>query len=453
MARETFAEIAKRRLLGVLMLTVVAGLITLSIAFYNKAFTSTVDVTLRTDHTGNSLLVDSDVKERGVIVGSVKSVSSKADGAVVKLALNPGRIKEIPKTVSAQILPKTLFGEQYVALIIPPNTPLDGSNHIKANDTIPQDRSQGALETEKVLGDILPLLTAVSPADLNATLTALAQALHNRGEALGRTLVNFDQYLKQINPHTKQLVTDLTKLGQVSLEYNALAPDIFGTLKNLQTSAKTIIARKQAFADLLNQGTQASTVLESFLSDNEQRLITVTGQTDKVYSLLDKYSPEFGCLFPAINKLYGLASQAIYNHRIHLTVTVNANNLGAYKKNAKKDDTPILITGFGPNCFGLPDNPGPTDANGRFQIPPKYQCLRDGVNGGALTKKAENPNCKVPGAATAQSATNRALNSPEENAMVNSVIASQLNTTPNKVPGVATILGAPLLRGTQVVVK
>lgn len=453
MAQESVGEVIKRRLLGLLMLVVVAGLVTLSIAFYNKAFTSTANVTLKTDHTGNSLLVDSDVKERGVIVGSVESVTAKADGATVKLALNPDRLKEIPANVSAQILPKTLFGEQYVSLIIPKDAPLDGSNHIRAGDTIEQDRSRGALETEKVLGDILPLLTAVDPKDLGATLTALAQALRNRGDALGRTLVNFDQYLKQINPHTKQLVTDLTKLGQVSLEYNALAPDIFGTLKNLQTSAKTIVARRAALTNLLNQGTQASNVLDGFLTDNEQRLITVSGQTNKVYSLLAEYSPEFQCLFPAINKLYDLAGQAIYQHRIHLTVTVNGNNLGAYKKNAKKDDTPKYVSGFGPNCFGLPDNPQPTDANGRFQIPPKYRCLRDGVNGGALTRAGESPNCKVPGAATTQSATNRALNSPEEDAMVNSLIASQLNTTPNKVPGVATILGAPLLRGQTVVVK
>ena len=33
------------------------------------------------DHTGNALIVESDVKERGIIVGSVKSVQSKGDGA------------------------------------------------------------------------------------------------------------------------------------------------------------------------------------------------------------------------------------------------------------------------------------------------------------------------------------------------------------------------------------
>src|SRR5579875_167718 len=233
MAQESLGTVTKRRLLGVLFLVVLAGLITLSIAIYNKAFTATVDVTLKADHTGNELLVDSDVKERGIIVGSVKSVHATGEGgATVTLALDPSRVDEIPANVTAQILPKTLFGEQYVSL----NFPQNPSQHIQAGDVIPQDRSKGALETEKVLGDILPVLTAVDPADLNATLTALAQALQNRGDKLGQTLVNFDQYLTKMNPQTAQLADDISKLGQVSLEYNSLAPDIFGTLQNLQTS-------------------------------------------------------------------------------------------------------------------------------------------------------------------------------------------------------------------------
>jgi phospholipid/cholesterol/gamma-HCH transport system substrate-binding protein len=436
--KESFATVAKRRLLGLLFIVVVGSLIALSIAIYNKAFTKTVMVTLRADHTGNELIVDSDVKERGIIVGSVKSVSSEGSGAVVELALDPSRTKDIPSNVKAQILPKTLFGEQYVSLIYP----TDPARSIQHGDVIPQDRSKGALETERVLGDILPLLTAVSPADLNATLTGLAQALHNRGDKLGQTLVNFDRYLKQINPHTKQLVDDLDKLGQVSLEYNNLAPDIFATLDNLQTSAKTIVQRQQGLDSLLVNGSDTANVLNGFLDENEQRLISITGQTNKVYALLDKYSPEYTCLFAGINNLYTGTSNAIYNHRIHLTITLNANNLGAYRPGQE----PKLVTGLGPNCFGLPDNIAPTDANGRFQIPDKFQCLNDGA---PLTKAGESPTC----GASSSTATKRAMGSPEENAMVNTIVASDLGTTPNKVPGVATLLAGPLLRGQQVVVK
>jgi phospholipid/cholesterol/gamma-HCH transport system substrate-binding protein len=434
MVKEAAIDVVKRRLLGVLFIVVVGSLIALSIAIYNKAFTDTVDVTLRADHTGNQLIVDSDVKERGLIVGSVASVDSDGkNGARVKLQLNPDLVDQIPSNVTAQILPKTLFGEQYVSLIIPS----DPARPIRSNDTIGQDTSPGALETQTVLGDMLPLLTAVSPAELNATLTALSDALHNRGEKLGQTLVNFDNYLKAINPHTKQLVDDLGKLGEVSLEYNSLAPDILASLQNLQTSAKTVVEKRAALDNLLTTGNGTAGILESFLSDNEQRLIAITGQTDKIYTLLAAYSPEFTCLLAGVNHLYDLAHSAIYDNQIHLSATIDNSNLGPYKQG----EEPRLITGLGPNCFGLPDNI-PLDKNGHFQIPDKYQCLNDGA---WLTRKGQTGGCGAK--------STSAIGSPEENALVNTIISSQLGTTPDKVSGAATLLAGPLLRGQQVVVK
>jgi hypothetical protein len=46
-----------------------------------------------------------------------------------------------------------------------------------------------------------------------------------------------------------------------------------------------------------------------------------------------------------------------------------------------------------------------------------------------------------------------ALGSPAENALVNTLIAGEYGTSPDKVPPIATALAAPLLRGTTVNVK
>jgi phospholipid/cholesterol/gamma-HCH transport system substrate-binding protein len=421
----------KRRIFGVVFIVFVTSMISLSILIYNKAFTSTVDVTLEANHTGNLLMVDSDVKVRGIIVGAVKSVSSKGSGAIVRMQLDPADVKMIPKNVSAQILPKTLFGEQYVSLILPSKR----QRAIKESDTIPQDRSKGALESQAVIADLFPLLTAVQPAELNATLTALADALHNRGDELGQTLVNFDKYLKVMNPHTKRFVDDLKKLGQVASEYNDLAPDILATLRNLQTSARTVVQKQAGLDNLLVTGSDTSRVLKGFLAENEQRIIQVSGQTNKIYPMLNHYSPEFSCLFKGINRLYTLTGQMIYNNQIHLSVTVDQQNQGAYRPG----NEPILVSGLGPECFGLPNPPRP------FQFPGKYKCINDGA---ALTKDpcAQQPH-------STNSVDNKALNSAAENAYVNTLIAGDLHTTPDKVPGTATLLAGPLLRGQDVVVK
>jgi phospholipid/cholesterol/gamma-HCH transport system substrate-binding protein len=453
MAKESVLAVAKRRGLGVLYLVLITALVWLSVAIYQKKFTPVVLVSLKADHTGNSLQDGSDVKERGIIVGSVRGVKvdSGPDGGcinqqvscvTVTLALDPSKVAEIPKDVSAQILPKTIFGEQYVSLEIPQDKPKNKQEAIAAGDTISQDRSQGALETEKVLGDLLPLLQAVKPAELNATLTAVATALQGRGEELGNTLVQLDTYLKGLNPHTKNLVDDLGKLGQVSDEYNNVAPDLFATIDNLQTSAKTVIAEKQSVANLFDTATSTSNVIRSFLADNEQRMITVVGTSAKVYHLLAEYSPESTCMFSALAKLYDLASSIIQGRQVRLSIVVDQNNAGGYKPG----EQPFYVDGLGPNCFGLPDNPQP-QVDGKFQIPPKYQCFNDGA---ALT---DNPCGQRARSNSDQNIAQAAIGSSGENALVSTLISGMYHAPPNKVPPIATMLAAPLLRGTAVRVK
>jgi virulence factor Mce-like protein len=447
MPDESLATVTKRRLLGLLYLVVVAALIALSIAIYLKKFTSTAVVTLKTDYTGNQLLLQSDVKERGIIVGSVTSIEPDSTDCSqttvtcvkVKLALEPSRLKLIPSNVSAQILPKTLFGEQYVALTIPAKK----GPPIKAGDTINQDRSKGALETETVLGDTLPLLQAVQPAQLNATLTAMAQALSGRGKQLGNTLVELDDYLKQMNSdaspgttYTDKLVADLDQLGKVSTEYNGVLPDVIDTLKNLDFTARTVVDKQAALATVLDTATKASDVLGDFLANNKERLISVAGSTSKVFGLLDEYSPEFGCVIRGLNTLQGRAAGAIAGGQIHLSAVLDAvpANHGKYVPG----EQPRIVTGYGPTCAGLPNPPNP------FPIPPKFTCFNDGA---ALTQAACGQDAKTSGYDQQQ------VGSATENALVNTLISGSYGTTPDKVPAIATLLAAPALRGAQVSVK
>jgi virulence factor Mce-like protein len=438
MARESFATIARRRLLGVGYIIVIFGLILLSIAVYQKKFSTFVMVKLHTDHTGNQLLIDSDVKERGIIVGSVHGVKSEGDGAVVTLALDPGRVKEIPANVSAQILPKTLFGEQYVSLTYP-GTP---DRPIKGGDQISQDRSTVALESEKVIGDLLPLIQAVKPAELNATLTAMADALRGRGQELGQTLVSFDNYLKQLNAqaspgttYTTQLVTDLDKLGKVSVNLSNDAPDLFATLDNLQTNAKTLINKQAAFNTLLTTASSTSNIISSFLGDNEQRLITVVDTSQSIDSLLAEYTPEYTCMLSALTQLRGRAEKGINHNQIQLSAQlyIAPPTFGAYKPG----NQPKFITGIGPNCFGMPNPQVP------FKIPSNFRCVNDGAG---ITAD--------PCAGSKTSGFDQqAIGSPAESALVDTIVAGTYGTTPDRVPKMASLLIAPALRGAEVTIK
>jgi virulence factor Mce-like protein len=438
MARESFATVARRRALGLGYIVVILALIWLSIAVYQKQFSTFVMVKLHTDHTGNQLLIDSDVKERGIIVGSVHKVQSSGDGAVITLALDPGRVKQIPSNVSAQILPKTLFGEEYVSLIYPQSP----APPIKGGAVIAQDRSAVALESEKVIGDLLPLIQAVKPAELNATLTAMADALRNRGAELGHTLVSFDKYLQSLNAdvspgttYTTQLVNDLDKLGKVSVNLNSDAPDLFATLNNLQTNAKTLINKQAAFATLLSTADSTSNIISSFLGDNEQRLITVVDTSQSIDSLLAAYTPEYTCMLSALTQLRGRAEKGINHNQIQLSAQLffASPTFGAYKPGQE----PKFVTGIGPNCFGMPNPQVP------FKVPSSFRCVNDGA-----------PITPDPcGAAKSSGFDQQAIGSPVETALVDSIVAGTYGTTPDRVPKMASLLIAPSLRGAAVTIK
>ena len=158
------ARTVRQRLAGVVFLLVPALLIWLSIAVYDKDFTRSDTVTVETGSVGNEMHPGAEVKLRGVVIGEVRGISADGDGAKLTLALKPGSLSRVPSDVTAQMLPTTLFGERFVALV-PPSHP--STSTLPADAVIPQDRSRDAIELEQVLDHVLPMLTAVKPEKLS----------------------------------------------------------------------------------------------------------------------------------------------------------------------------------------------------------------------------------------------------------------------------------------------
>ncbi len=87
-----------------------------------------------------------DVKIRGVQVGEVIAIDADADGASLTLGLYPDERDQIPANVTGSIVPKTLFGEKYVSLIVPEEA---SGESIAVDATI--ERTEVSTEVEQVL--------------------------------------------------------------------------------------------------------------------------------------------------------------------------------------------------------------------------------------------------------------------------------------------------------------
>jgi len=408
-----------RRLLGIgfLVLLLAAGL--LSVLAYRKAFTPVTWVTLRADHTGLQLNDGADVKLRGVIVGEVRSIATDGRRATLRLALDPAVAPTIPANVTARMLPKTLFGEKFVALQVPSRASAEG---LRDGAVIQQDTSTDAIELGRVLDDTLPLLRAIQPEKLAATLGALATALEGRGDQVGQDLVDLGGYLDALNQKMPAIQADITELGRVLSTYDGALPDLMEILRNVTVTATTISQQRDQLAAFLADTADLADSTREFLDRYGGRLIQLGQVSAPVLELLAAYAPEYPCLLQGLVSLQPRADQIFAGGQMHITIEVTRDN-GGYVSGR---DTPVYGAHNGPSCRGLPGPKTPTP-----EVP-----INDGYGGGARPAFAP---VSMGYAGTAQ-----------ERALVRPIVGAATGVPAEKVSDLATVLWGPLLRGAVV---
>jgi virulence factor Mce-like protein len=450
--------VVRRRLQGLAFLVVLALLLGLSVALYKKAFTDVAMVTLETDTAGSQLKEASDVKVRGVIVGEVREVQADAEGATISLAINPEYLEQIPADVSARLLPKTLFGERFVSLELPEQP---APERLADGDVIGQDRSENAIELQRVIDDTLPLLQAVQPQDLAYTLGAIADALRGRGEVLGDNLVNTGEYFGEINTVLPELQADISHLADFADTYDAAADDLLAVLDNLAVTNTTIVDQAEQLRRTFTVGSSFSNETAGFLETNERNLISLAETSRPVLGLFAEYSPMYTCLLdglarsvPMIGESFGTDGDPALN----LNIVVSLPPRNPYVPG----DQPEYADESGPDCRGLSNIDAMIAAaqNGEFYCPDAPQ---DGVNS-PDSPYYGNPNCiggrgpeDLPeGAGDPNAGQSLPFSLPGSTAeldFVRSILGYQTGTEPSEVSDLSASTMAPLLRGTQVMFR
>jgi phospholipid/cholesterol/gamma-HCH transport system substrate-binding protein len=412
-----------KRLLGFTFVLLLSAAVGMSVLTYRKAFTPVTWVTLTADHTGLQLNDGAEVKLHGVVVGEVRSIASDGQRATLRLALNPGQAILIPSNVTARMLPKTLFGERYVALQIPADastTPLrDGS-------VIGQDRTTAAIELGRVLDDTLPLLRAIQPDKLAATLGAIATALDGRGDQLGSDVVTLGRYLDALNQQMPAIQADVSKLASVLSTYDGALPDLLTILRNVTVTATTVSEQRDQLAAFLADTADLANSARGFLDRYGGRIIQLGQVSAPVLELLAAYSPEYPCLLQGLVAIQPRADQVFAGGRMHITIEVTRGN-GGY---APGRDAPVYGAHNGPHCYNLPNPAVPT---------PEVR-VSDGYDGGTTATAT---------AAVAPVSMGYA-GTGEERALLRPIVAAATGVTPAGVSDLATVLWGPLLRGAVV---
>ena len=460
------------RLLGVGLILVALFFGWLTWAFFSKAFTAYDDVTLTSSKSGLSLPERADVKLRGMIVGVVRETKIENGKVHLTLGMDPQLIDRVPRDVRAEIIPKTLFGEKYVSLV---PTGSGTGEHLRAGDTI--TNAVVPVEFEEFFNDIYPLLTAVPPEKVAYTLTALANSLEGRGDSLGQTFEDSNEYLKKFNPENRQAIEDIVALGEVSNTYARQMDEFGDLLDNSAELSETVTDKEDELEDFFGESDRLAEVFREFLDAAGDDIIATAGNSVQPLSVGAEYATMFPCWFRGQNALIDdVVNGTFKNGTLHIAMKTTTPQPTRYGQPGDPEpEHPVIpkestlesldlvqpqIRGYRPNPND-PDNPYPAGlgticdelyaaaaGNPRtpdepLPIPPelwKIVGIKNSHNGKFGTEADFN---RAP-------VSSIGIDSPAQRKVLNHMTTALTGVKSESVPDVASLLISPVVRGAAV---
>lgn len=421
--------------LGLGYLGLVLAIVVGTWAAYNQVFTDRSDIKLTTGTLGNALQKGSDVKLNGVPVGTVSEIEPRDGGATLTLALKPDVLDELPADTTARLLPKTLFGERYVALV----RQSEGGTTLEPGDTIHQDASAPAVELEELFDELLPVLKAIQPDKLSAMLGELAQMLRGRGTEMGDTVVAWGQYLHKLNPLTPQMADDIAALGRVAEVYADAAPDLVDALDNMTTTSQTLVDQRTQVSDLFASVITAADDTDGWMVANSGTIISLSRESRRALEAVSPYAVQFPCLFKALRDFIPVMDKTLGKGTKEPGMHVVLNVTPSRGRYVMGNDDPTFRTNGVPRCPYQNGSVKPVrartggadDGPERILPPPSERVQQTFADSAGLGE----------------------ANSPAENQLIAEMMAPEAGVGPADYPAWGSLLVGPLLRGAEVEVR
>lgn len=432
-----------KALSGIAYLVLIALLVTLSIKTFTKSlpWQSAAEVTITTTAPGLELNPQSDVKFQGLRVGEVRRITSDGRTATIELAIEEEKLALIPANIDAAIVPKTLFGEKFVDLRLPPQP---ATARLASGGTIEQ--STTSVEIGSLFRTLVPVLDALKPEQLSVVLNSLARAVDGRGATLARTFNQLDAFLGELEPNLETFTDDIEEFAEVSEIYAASAPDLLRLLAaSAGISRDLLVPKETEFAAFLAQVIATGEDTEKVLDENADNLIRLSGRARPVLALLEEYSSALPCFLKGLKTADILGNRAIGGHGpyTNLVIDVAAQNK-PYTYPADSPDNPTSdgnnanlpynVPSFGPHCPEFS-----AEVLGLKQVKPYYAAAQgNAIDAPSTPRAGTRP--------TSASVTEARL------AMARVLAAQSLGVSADEVPGYADLLITPMLADGEVTV-
>ncbi|CAN5449766.1 MCE family protein [soil metagenome] len=222
------------------------------------------------------------VRVAGVRVGTVESVSLQPDRTVL-VEFDADRDIALTTGTKAAVRYLNLVGDRYLELIDSP-----GSTRVLAKGAqIPEDRTQGALDLDLLLGGLRPVIQGLNPQDVNALTSSLIQILQGQGGTLDSLLSktsSFSTTLADNNEAIEQLIDNL------NIVVDTLAKDgdkFSGTVDQLEQLITGLSEDRDPIGDAIVSLDNGTSSLAGLLTEARPPLNATVDQLNTLAPLLD----------------------------------------------------------------------------------------------------------------------------------------------------------------------
>lgn len=223
---------------------------------------------------GQLLRSGSDVKLRGVLVGSVSDIEVARSGkATITMLIFPDQ--EIPANVGAAIRAKTLFGEKFIELRQPEEM---APENLSEGDSIPESRTIPPFEVETILEKGVPVLNAIDPEAFGASLHALAEGFVGNEEALRRATLSSEKLLTETERTLPNLERNLVHLKNFAAALDETDDDFLKALDGLSAVGEAIRSNPEALRATVSGLVPLATDLGDILTARERDLADIAGK-------------------------------------------------------------------------------------------------------------------------------------------------------------------------------
>ncbi|MER7083346.1 virulence factor Mce family protein [Saccharopolyspora kobensis] len=332
-ARRTLAA---RGAAGLVLLFLVAVLVVLGGA---GALRAKPEVTTVLPAAAGLVRPETPVQYRGVRVGRLAAVEPGLSGSRLTLRMEPGSFADIPGDVRVRLMPRTVFGDQYLDLLAPEVS--DGTA-LAPGAQLAADDSRPTMQLYHSYSRLYELVDSLRPAQLQVSLAALAEALRGRGERLGELLDDASQ-LAADPPLTGEDLTDLAALAD---DIAAAAPDAVRALDDAVALSGTIVRREQDIGDLLGAGLAFTDQSRRFVDANSQRIIRLVRSTDPVAGALGRHPGAVRESVDGLNAFLDGANRSLSTGFFKIRMSATLHRPYPYGP----EDCPRYPGMSGPNC-------------------------------------------------------------------------------------------------------